>query len=126
MKEDIDILFANEEEAKALFEVEGFAPALEAVREWRGLGVITRSEKGCVVADPSGQVHIQQAEPVAKLVDTTGAGDGFAAGFLFGLSRGRSLPVCARLGTIAAAEVISHYGARPELSLKALSAKAGL
>jgi sugar/nucleoside kinase (ribokinase family) len=125
MKEDIDILFANEEEAKALFEVENFVPALEAVREWRGLGVITRSEKGCVVADPSGQVHVQQAE-AAKVIDTTGAGDAFAAGFMFGLSRNRPLPACARLGTIAAAEVISHYGARPEHSLKALAAKAGL
>src|SRR4051812_46838553 len=109
MKEDIDILFANEEEAKALFEVESFVPALEAVRDWRGLGVITRSEKGCVVADPTGQVHIQQAEPVARVVDTTGAGDQFAAGFMYGLSRNRPLPICARLGTIAAAEVISHY-----------------
>src|ERR1051326_3513764 len=126
MKEDIDILFANEEEAKALFEVENFVPALEAVREWRGLGVITRSEKGCVVADPSARVRGQQAEPVAKVIDTTGAGDAFAAGFMFGLSRARPLPLCARLGTIAAAEVISHYGARPEHSLKSLAAKAGL
>lgn len=126
MKEDIDILFANEDEAKALFEVDNFVPALEAVREWRGLAVITRSEKGCVVADPSGQVHVQQAEPVAKVIDTTGAGDQFAGGFLFGLSRNRPLPACARLGSIAAAEVISHYGARPEQALKALAAKAGL
>jgi sugar/nucleoside kinase (ribokinase family) len=71
-------------------------------------------------------VHVQQAEPVAKVIDTTGAGDAFAAGFMFGLSRARPLPLCARLGTIAAAEVISHYGARPEHSLKSLAAKAGL
>jgi sugar/nucleoside kinase (ribokinase family) len=126
MKTDIDILFANEEEAKALFEVEGFAPALEAAREWRGLAVLTRSEKGCVIADPDGGVHMQAAEPVAKVLDTTGAGDQFAAGFLYGLSRGRDLSTCARLGAIAAAEIISHYGARPEQSLKALAAKAGL
>jgi sugar/nucleoside kinase (ribokinase family) len=126
MKNDIDILFANEEEAKALFEVENFTPALEAAREWNGLAVMTRSEKGCVVADPSGSVHVQQAEPVAKVLDTTGAGDQFAAGFLYGLSRGRDLAACARLGSIAAAEVISHYGARPEHSLKTLAAKAGL
>jgi sugar/nucleoside kinase (ribokinase family) len=99
---------------------------LEAAREWNGLAVITRSEKGCVVADPTGGVHMQAAEPVAKLLDTTGAGDQFAAGFLYGLSKGRPLPACARLGSIAAAEVISHYGARPEQSLKALAAKAGL
>lgn len=126
MKEDIDILFANEEEAKALFEVDSFVPALEAVRDWRGLGIITRSEKGCVVADPSGQVHMQPAEPIAKVVDTTGAGDGFAAGFMYGMSRNHSLQACAQLGSIAAAEVISHYGARPEHSLKSLAAKAGL
>ena len=126
VKEDIDILFANEEEAKALLEVESFVEALEAIREWRGLAVITRSEKGCVVADATGQVHMQPAEPVTKVIDTTGAGDQFAAGFMYGLSRNRPLPVCARLGTIAAAEVISHYGARPEQSFKALAAKAGL
>jgi sugar/nucleoside kinase (ribokinase family) len=126
MKTDIDILFANEEEIKALFEVENFTPALEAAREWRGLAVMTRSEKGCVVADPSGEVHMQRAEPVAKVLDTTGAGDQFAAGFLYGLSRNRNLADCARLGGIAAAEVISHYGARPEHALKALAAKAGL
>ena len=126
MKTDIDILFANEEEAKALFEVENFVPALEAAREWHGLAVMTRSEKGCVVADPSGAVHLQAAEPVAKVLDTTGAGDQFAAGFLYGLSRGRDIAVCAKLGGIAAAEVISHYGARPEQSLRALAAKAGL
>jgi len=126
MKDDIDILFANEEEAKALFEVESFEPALQAAREWRGLAVLTRSEKGCVVADPSGGVHVQAAEPVAKVLDTTGAGDQFAAGFLFGLSRKRDLQICARLGAIAAAEVISHYGARPEHLLKTLAGKAGL
>jgi len=126
MRDDIDILFANEEEAKALFEVGDFEPALRQARAWRGLAVLTRSEKGCVVADPSGHVHAQPAEPVAKVLDTTGAGDQFAAGFLFGLSRGRDLPACARLGAIAAAEVISHYGARPEHSLQTLAATAGL
>jgi sugar/nucleoside kinase (ribokinase family) len=126
MKTDIDILFANAEEAKALFEVESFAPALEAARAWPGLAVLTRSEKGCVVADPSGELHVQKAEPVAKVLDTTGAGDQFAAGFLYGLTHKKDLRACARLGSIAAAEVISHYGARPERSLKALAAKAGL
>ncbi|HXJ02060.1 MAG TPA: adenosine kinase [Micropepsaceae bacterium] len=126
MKSDIDILFANEEEAKALFEVQSFEPALQFARAWRGLAVMTRSEKGCVIADPSGGVHVQPAEPVAKVLDTTGAGDQFAAGFLYGLSQGRDLPVCARLGSIAAAEVISHYGARPQYPFKALAADAGL
>jgi sugar/nucleoside kinase (ribokinase family) len=126
MKADIDILFANEEEAKALFEVESFEPALQAARDWRGLAVLTRSEKGCVVAAPSGEVHEQRAEPVAKIVDTTGAGDQFAAGFLYGLSCHGDLQACARLGALAAAEIISHYGARPEISLRALADKAGL
>ena len=126
MKADIDILFANEEEAKALFEVERFETALQAARDWRGLAVLTRSEKGCVVAAPSGEVHVQPAEPVAKVVDTTGAGDQFAAGFLYGLSLQRNVESCARLGAVAAAEIISHYGARPEISLRTLAEKARL
>jgi sugar/nucleoside kinase (ribokinase family) len=126
MKNDIDILFANEEEAKALFEVETFASALDSARTWSGLAALTRSEKGCVVADTDGEVHVLEAEPVAQVVDTTGAGDQFAAGLLYGLSRGKPLRACARLGAIAAAEVISHYGARPETPFRTLAAKAGL
>lgn len=126
LKTDIDILFANEEEAKSLYEVESFDEALVAARAWPGLAALTRSEKGCVIAAPNGEVHVIDAEPVKHVVDTTGAGDQFAAGFLFGLSCNMSLRDCGRLGSLAAAEVISHYGARPEHSLKALAAKAGL
>jgi sugar/nucleoside kinase (ribokinase family) len=126
MKADIDVLFANEEEIKALFEVDNFPSALAQAREWNGLAVLTRSEKGCVVADRTGTIHLQKAEPDSTVLDTTGAGDQFAAGFLSGLARGAALPDCARLGSIAAAEVISHYGARPEQSFKVLAAKAGL
>ena len=122
LRHDIDILFANEEEAKSLFSVANFDSALEHARDWPGLAVITRSEKGCVVAAPSGEFHMQEAEPVARVVDTTGAGDQFAAGFLHGFARGLDLGSCARLGSIAAAEVISHYGARPEVNLRALAA----
>ncbi len=125
MQHDIDILFANEEEAKALFEVNDFESALRAAQAWRGLAAVTRSEKGCVVADPDGIVHALPAERVAKVVDTTGAGDQFAAGFLYGISRGRDLRSCARLGAIAAAEIISHYGARPTMPLHALATQAG-
>jgi sugar/nucleoside kinase (ribokinase family) len=125
MKTDIDIVFANEEEAKALFEVETFGAALEAARAWHGLAALTRSEKGCVIADTAGEVHVLEAEK-AQVLDTTGAGDQFAAGFLFGFTRKRDMRTCARLGAIAAAEVIAHYGARPEHPLKALAAKAGL
>jgi sugar/nucleoside kinase (ribokinase family) len=122
---ELDILFANEEEAKALFEVEEFDDILQAVRGTKAIAALTRSAKGCVVARAS-EVHVVDAVPVQRVVDTTGAGDLFAAGFLYGLTRGRSLRDCGHLGTLAAGEVISHYGARPEVSLKELAAKANL
>jgi sugar/nucleoside kinase (ribokinase family) len=126
LRDDVDILFANEEELKSLYEVESFDEALQAAREWNGLAALTRSEKGCVVASESGEIHVLDAVKVERVLDTTGAGDQFAAGFLFGYSRGKHLSDCGRLGAIAAAEIISHYGARPETSLHALAAKAGL
>jgi sugar/nucleoside kinase (ribokinase family) len=122
---DIDILFANEEEAKTLFGVVDFQLALQNARDWPGIAVLTRSEKGCVVAAPSGEIHIQEAEPVPRVIDTTGAGDQFAAGFLHGFARGLDLGSCARLGSIAAAEVITHYGGRPHQSFSTLAQKAG-
>ena len=126
IESDVDILFANEEEAKALFGTADFPSTLNHARQWPGLAIITRSEKGCVVAAPSGEIHVQPAEPVERVLDTTGAGDQFAAGFLHGLARGLSLPICARLGSIAAAEVISHYGGRPHSSLAQLAHAADL
>ncbi len=125
LRSDIDILFANEEEAKELFGANDFPAALAHAREWPGLAIITRSEKGCAVAAPSGEIHLQDAEPVERVVDTTGAGDQFAAGFLHGFARGLPPGTCARLGSIAAAEVISHYGGRPHHSFKQLAAAAG-
>jgi sugar/nucleoside kinase (ribokinase family) len=121
----IDVLFANEDEAKALFEAETFDHVLQALKARKLIAALTRSEKGCVVAK-GGEVHVVDAAPVARVVDTTGAGDLFAAGFLYGLTHGKGLADCGRLGALAAAEVISHYGARPEASLKALATKAGL
>lgn len=121
----VDVLFANEDEAKALFEVEEFDVVLQGVRHWKGIAALTRSAKGCVVARGP-EVHVIDAAPVARVVDTTGAGDQFAAGFLYGLTHGKHLAECGKLGTLAAAEVISHYGARPETSLHALAAGAGL
>ncbi|MGQ0740743.1 MAG: adenosine kinase [Alphaproteobacteria bacterium] len=126
LRSDVDILFANEEEAKSLYEVETFDEALQQARAWPGLVALTRSEKGCVIVAPDGEVHVIDAVPVKKVVDTTGAGDQFAAGFLYGLSHGKDLRLSGELGALAAAEVISHYGARPERSLKSLAARAGL
>ena len=114
----LDILFANEEEAMALFEVETFDGVLQSVRDWPGIAALTRSAKGCVIARGA-EVHVIDAAPGrAKVIDTTGAGDQFAAGFLVGLTRGKDLAECGKLGALAAAEVISHYGARPEIPLK--------
>jgi sugar/nucleoside kinase (ribokinase family) len=92
---------------------------------WNGIAAVTRSEKGCVVVNGS-DVHVIDAAPVAAVLDTTGAGDQFAAGFLFGLVRDKELGDCGRLGALAAAEVISHFGARPEISLMEHAAKLGL
>jgi sugar/nucleoside kinase (ribokinase family) len=125
MRQDLDILFANEDEAKSLFETEDLDAVMERMKAWGGLAAITRSARGSIAIE--GRAHYAvPAHPVAKVVDTTGAGDLFAAGFLFGLTRGRNPADCGRLGGLAAAEVISHYGARPETSLKRLSIEAGL
>jgi len=125
LAKDIDILLANEAEAKALYETESFDDAFQAIRKWGKTAAITRSAHGSVVLD-DWHAHILDAEPVERVVDTTGAGDQYAAGFLFGLARRMSLDVCGRLGGLAAAEVISHVGPRPQTSLKALAANVGL
>jgi sugar/nucleoside kinase (ribokinase family) len=122
---EVDVLFANEVEIKSLFETDDFDAAMAAIKGRASIAAITRSEQGSVVVT-HGESHTVAIEPTSKVEDTTGAGDQYAAGFLFGLAQGRSLPICARLGHIAAAEVISHYGGRPEVSLKELAAKAGL
>lgn len=117
----IDILFCNEEEAECLMEIQGFEAAVAALAPKVPLLVCTRSEKGAVAIENGTRAEVK-AEPVAKVVDTTGAGDLFAAGFLAGHAEGRDLETCLRMGAIAAAEVISHYGARPEADLQALVA----
>lgn len=121
----IDILFANEAELKSLYETDDFDAALEAVRGHTRIAATTRSEKGAIVIT-DGESEAVSAEPVSKLVDTTGAGDQFAAGFLTGLARDLAPRECARLGAIAASEVISHFGARPETSLSGLAQNAGI
>ena len=120
----VDILFANEVEICSLYQVADFDSAARAIAGKLPIAVITRSEKGAVVL-AGGQAIAVPAEPVARIVDTTGAGDLFAAGFLHGLAQGRDLNICAQFGAIAAAEVISHYGARPEADLRALTARLG-
>jgi sugar/nucleoside kinase (ribokinase family) len=120
-----DIVFANEDEVCSLFETTDFDAAVKALAERSEIAAITRGEKGSVVA-AGGQLYEISAYPVEKVVDTTGAGDQYAAGFLYGLSQGRPLPVCGRLGSLAAAEVIAHYGPRPQVSLRELAAQNGL
>jgi sugar/nucleoside kinase (ribokinase family) len=124
-KATVDLVFANEAELLALYPGSDFDGALAQLRRDVALAVVTRSEKGCVVAAKD-QVTAVPAFAVDKVVDTTGAGDLFAAGFLFGLVRGASHTVAGRLGALAAAEVIQHIGARPQTSLKELARKEGL
>jgi len=115
----VDLLFANEAELRSLYQADDFETALEAVRGRCELAAVTRSEKGALILDGEDTYEIP-AEPVARLVDTTGAGDLFAAGFLAGLTAGAGAERAGRMGAIAAAEVISHYGARPETPLDRL------
>ncbi|MCZ7525926.1 MAG: adenosine kinase [Acidimicrobiia bacterium] len=118
---EVDVLFANEVEIRSLYEVDTFDAALQRVRHHCEIAALTRSEHGSVIVADD-EVHVVDARPVAHVLDTTGAGDLYAAGFLHGLTRGLGLDVCGRLGAIAAAEVISHLGARPETSLAELAA----
>jgi adenosine kinase len=121
----VDLVFANERELKSLYQTADFDSAVTALRADARLAVVTRSEKGCVVASKDRVIAVPAA-PVGRVVDATGAGDLFAAGFLFGLARGLDHATCAKLGALAAAEVIQHLGARPEVPLKALAQGQGL
>jgi adenosine kinase len=124
-KGTVDLVFANEAELGSLYQTEDFDAALKQLRADTRIGVVTRSEKGCVVVSKDGVVAVP-ASPIQKLVDTTGAGDLFAAGFMFGLVRNAGYEAAGRLGALAAAEVIQHIGARPQTSLKELAKKNGL
>jgi sugar/nucleoside kinase (ribokinase family) len=117
----IDVLFANEAEILSLYETDSFEAAVSAVRSECELAALTRGSKGSTIITPDQVIDIP-AEPVERLVDTTGAGDLFAAGFLYGYTRNMSFADSGRLGSIAAGEIISHYGARPETSLAELMA----
>jgi adenosine kinase len=124
-RQTVDIVFANERELHSLYETSDFDSAVKALRAEAKLAVVTRSEKGCVVVSRQA-VEAVPAEQVEQVVDVTGAGDLFAAGFLVGLSRGKDHRTSARLGALAAAEVIQHIGARPAVLLKARAAETGL
>jgi sugar/nucleoside kinase (ribokinase family) len=117
----VDILFANESEILSLYQVEQFDDALQHVRGHCEIAALTRSEKGSVVVN-SGEVHVIDAEPAVKVIDTTGAGDAYAAGFLYAYTQGARLATCGKLGSVMAAEVISHYGPRAETDVKTLAA----
>lgn len=125
IKNHVDILFANEAELLSLYQTENFDEAVAKLREDSPLAAITRGAEGSTIISADGVIHAN-AEPVAEVVDTTGAGDQYAAGFLFGLSRALPLDQCARLGHLAAAEVISHYGPRPETSYRELALASGV
>jgi sugar/nucleoside kinase (ribokinase family) len=118
----VDLLFANEVEIRSLFQVEDFDRALQETRGHCEIAALTRSDRGSVVL-ADGEVHVVDAEPVDKVVDTTGAGDLYAAGFLYGYTQGKRLYDCGRIGALAAAEALSHYGARPETALEDLVAQ---
>lgn len=121
----VDILFANENEITSLYQTSSFDEAARRAAQDTKLAALTRSGKGSVIISGGTQVAIP-VEPVAKVVDTTGAGDLYAAGFLFGVAHNLPLETSGRLGSIAAAEIISHIGARPETKLAELAARRGI
>ena len=125
VQRDVDILFANEAEICSLYETDDFDQAAAAVRGHVKIAALTRSAKGSVLL-ADGAAHTVAAASVDRVVDTTGAGDLYASGVLFGLTRGLPLPTCGAIGSLCAAEIISHVGARPEAALKKLVASAGL
>jgi len=117
----VDILFANEAEICSLYEANDFADAAEAARRDVALAALTRSEQGSLILQGAETIAI--AAVATEVVDTTGAGDAYAAGFLAGLTAGLPLARCGLQGSVAAAEVISHYGARPMHDLRTLVAQ---
>ena len=124
IRTSVDILFANEAEITSLYQTTSFDEAARRAQADTKLAALTRSEKGSVILGEGKSIAIPAA-PVAKVVDTTGAGDLYAAGFLYGIATGRDLETAGRLGSLAAAEIISHIGARPETKLADLARQRG-
>ena len=121
----VDIVFANQHEALALYETSDLGTALDLLAQDARLAVVTMSEQGSMVMKGEERIEVPAA-PVGEIVDLTGAGDQYAAGFLYGLAKGAALDRCAALGSLAAAEVIGHVGARPQRLLADLAAQSGL
>lgn len=119
IKNYVDILFGNEKELQTLFNEQDFYACLDLIKPHIEIAAITRGAKGSVVVNGRTKIFVE-AETVENAIDTTGAGDLYAAGFLYGMTQGRSLGTCAIIGSIAAAEIVTHYGARPEVSLRGL------
>ncbi|MBC8716076.1 MULTISPECIES: adenosine kinase [Brucella/Ochrobactrum group] len=124
-KGTVDIVFANEDEAKSLYQVKSLDEAISAIRKDCALSIITRSEKGAVVVAEDQTLEVPAIE-IQELIDTTGAGDLYAAGFLYGYTNDRSLEDCARLGSLAAGMIIQQMGPRPLANLQAIAAQAAL
>jgi sugar/nucleoside kinase (ribokinase family) len=125
VENEVDILFANEDEIMALYETASFDDALQIVREKCSVAALTRSAAGSVIVRGE-EVHVISADRIDRLVDTTGAGDLYAAGFLYGYTTGKDLKTSGQLAGMAAAEIISHVGARPEADLKGMARARGL
>ena len=125
VKNGVDVLFANEKEITALYEVNSFDEAVTAVRGECEIAVLTRSEAGSIIVTDKETVQVRP-QRVEKVVDATGAGDLYAAGFLYGYTRNLKLSDCGRLASLAASEIISHIGARPERPLSAIAKQEGL
>lgn len=121
----VDIVFANDAELKSLYQTASFETGIDAIRQDCEIAAVTRSEEGSVIVTRE-QTFDVAAFPIDNLVDTTGAGDLYAAGFLYGLTNGKDLGDCARLGSLAASEVIQHIGPRPQTSLRQLAEQSGL
>ncbi len=125
IRDGADIVFANEKEITSLYEVNSFAEAADAALQDCELAVLTRSEAGSVIVSKGETIQVVP-DAVREVVDVTGAGDLYAAGFLYGLTNGAPLEICGQLGSLAAAEVIGHIGARPETPLRILAQERGL
>jgi sugar/nucleoside kinase (ribokinase family) len=119
INDDIDILFANQDEICSMIKTKNLDDGIAYAKSLNIITVITLGEKGSIIVDKDSVIEIE-GKPVDKVIDTTGAGDLYASGFLYGLSRQKDLVECGRLASIAASEIISHFGARPQVQLSSL------